>query len=583
MKPLYIFLFSLLIHPASAQLTDIVWQKSLGGTGSDFANDAAYDPLSQTYIIAGTTGSSDFDVSFNHGLNDAWLVRMDINGNILWEKTYGGSAYENIQDIIQTQDGNYIFAGSTASVDGDVSFNHGQSDIWIVKIDVDGNMLWERSLGGSSSELAYGICEAVNGDLLITGYSRSDDGDFEINYGSNDLFVMRLNANGDMIWTRTVGTSDDDIGYCVMQHSNGKIIAGGQMRIPGSSDAYILSLNDDGTIHDELFLGQAPGGVISDIVEKTNGNMLLFGDTYAWKRRNYIEHVMNTATDLLVMEIDASFNILWDNFFGGTHFEQGNAGLSFSDGSYLAVGHTSSKNNGEVQGNHLTDINPIDAWLIKVDPDQIPIWQRCLGGFSTENAEAIIEIAPDDYIIIATTTSPDGDVTGYHQDDICYCADYWIIRLQVPCTPTKYFIDHDDDGYGIENNYIYACDDTAGYSPYVGDCNDFNDMLYPGAPEFWNGVDDNCDGITEFPLNDQGQANDLLIFPVPTFDITHVYCAQEITSISMYDAKGALVLRANPGSGMFDIDLAPFAAGVYSLNMTGISGRQYQVLIERIN
>ena len=117
---------------------DTLWQKKLGGSGEDVGNAVTAAP-NGTYVMAGSTISSDGDVSSHNGGDDVWIVKLDGNGNILWQKTFGGSQVEAASSIVSTSDGGFIVAGYTYSNDGDVSGNHGSGlnpvDAWIIKLD----------------------------------------------------------------------------------------------------------------------------------------------------------------------------------------------------------------------------------------------------------------------------------------------------------------------------------------------------------------------------------------------------------------------------------------------------------------
>src|SRR6185295_6310511 len=199
--PSLIFLFSNLLHSQVAP--GIEWEKCFGG--SEF--EKAWS-IQQTqdggYIFAGLASSTDGDVTGNHGEVDYWIVKIDANGNIEWQKCYGGSGQEQAQSIEQTTDGGFIIGGISNSTDGDVSNNHGLFDYWIIRLDQSGNLIWGKSFGGSKNEgvdsnLAWifgeypvSVKQTSDGGFIVGGASYSNNGDASGNHGSSDFWILKL-------------------------------------------------------------------------------------------------------------------------------------------------------------------------------------------------------------------------------------------------------------------------------------------------------------------------------------------------------------------------------------------------------
>ncbi len=171
---------------------NIKWQKCVGGTGFELMNQMCFDN-SGGLIIMGYTTSNDGDVTGNHGLNDYWIVRMDTaSGNILSSKVYGGAGDDIGLFLLRADDGNYVAGGYSNSINGDVTGNHGNYDYWILKINPQGNIVWEKSFGGSNSDRNNGMCAAQGYGIIINGFSMSDNGNVYGNHGSNDCWVAKL-------------------------------------------------------------------------------------------------------------------------------------------------------------------------------------------------------------------------------------------------------------------------------------------------------------------------------------------------------------------------------------------------------
>lgn len=170
----------------------VLWQKRLGGTGDEIAT-SVQATSDGGYIVAGYTTSNDGNVSGNHGDSDAWVVKLDSNGTILWQKCLGGTGNERASAIQITSDGGYIVAGHTNSNDGNVSGNHGNYDVWAVKLDPNGTISWQKCFGGSAGDYASSIQVTPDGGYIFAGKTNSNDGDVSSNEGSN-IWVVKLSA-----------------------------------------------------------------------------------------------------------------------------------------------------------------------------------------------------------------------------------------------------------------------------------------------------------------------------------------------------------------------------------------------------
>ena len=148
----------------------LIWQKALGGTSIDVAY-AITASADGGYVVAGHTLSNNGDVTGNHGSYDYWVVKLNAAGNILWQKALGGTGNDIAHAITASADGGYVVAGYTASNDGDVTGYHGGNDYWVVKLDAAGNILWQKALGGTGSDVAQAITASADGGYVVAGYA----------------------------------------------------------------------------------------------------------------------------------------------------------------------------------------------------------------------------------------------------------------------------------------------------------------------------------------------------------------------------------------------------------------------------
>jgi len=224
-----------------------VWRKFYGGTN----NDRAYDILetSDGILVIGASESNDFDITNAKGSYDFWALKLDNNGDLLWQQNYGGSEIDIAYTATKTTDGHFILAGDSRSADGDLSTNKGNADLFMIKIDAEGRLVWSKTLGGSSFDTARDIITVADGFVLV-GSSRSADGDLSNNQGQNDVWILKTDFNGTIVWQKTIGGSGIDFGYGIAQDSQGNyIIAGDTQSLDGdietnkgASDGLIIKI-----------------------------------------------------------------------------------------------------------------------------------------------------------------------------------------------------------------------------------------------------------------------------------------------------------------------------------------------------
>lgn len=205
---------------------DLQWSKFFGGLFTD-TPEGIVETENNEYIIAGRSDSADTDISNNKGSYDFWVIRISNTGSLIWEKSFGGEEIDEARAITKSGDGNYIIAGDTRSMDQDVSNNIGAADLWLIKISPAGALLWEKTIGGSSFDVARAIVQTQDNGFLISGSSRSSDGDVLENQGQNDAWVLKVDSNGVLQWETTVGGSNIDFGYGVAELNDKTVIAVG--------------------------------------------------------------------------------------------------------------------------------------------------------------------------------------------------------------------------------------------------------------------------------------------------------------------------------------------------------------------
>ncbi len=359
-----IVVFVLSFTSSMAQLT-IEWQRCYGGSGFDqpFTTERTMDG---GFISAGFSNSTDGDVTGNKGNYDWWIVKADKDGNIQWQRTYGGNNYDKCRAIMQNDDGTYMAFGSAHSGNGDVPSNAGEADFWLLKLDSVGNILQNQVWGGSQEEGGRGIIRTADRGWMLVGWAASNDGDIVGNNGTKDAWLCKLDSNGVEEWSRCYGGSLEDRARYVVQLPDGGYVFGGNAK---SSDGD-LSINQGGE-------------------------------------------------DFWIAKVDALGNLLWNTPMGSSGDDRIYYVAADWDGGFIGIGRNSA-NDGDVTDNHGME----DLWIVKVDSLGNPVWNKSLGGSNDDGGFRIESTADHGYFIAGMTKSTDGDSPGNYG-----VSDYWFIKL----------------------------------------------------------------------------------------------------------------------------------------------------------
>jgi len=226
------------------------WTRFFGGSFTDIAYDVV-ETTNNNFLIVGSSDSEDIDITNNKGSYDFWVLKISNNGNLIWEKSFGGSQIDEAWGIVTTNDGNYIIVGDTRSNDKDIISNNGAADIFILKIDTNGNLIWRKNYGGTNFDTSRAIHKTQDGGFLVSGNSRSSDGNIKENKGQNDALVLKIDNNGNLKWLKTLGGSNTDFAFDAIELDDGSIIAVGDSTSndgditenKGFNDALIFKLN----------------------------------------------------------------------------------------------------------------------------------------------------------------------------------------------------------------------------------------------------------------------------------------------------------------------------------------------------
>ncbi len=412
----------------NAQAPALQWQKSLGGSENDFAF-SAQQTKDGGYIIAGETASFDGNVTGNHGDEDFWVTKLDGKGNLTWQKALGGFGDEAAFAVEQTTDDGYILAGQASLSSGNVTGNHGNLDFWVVKLDKNGNLLWQKSLGGSNSDHATSIQETTDGGYIVAGSSASNNGNVSGHNGTtffSDYWVAKLDAGGNIMWQDSYGGSVDDFAFSVRQTKDGGyIVAGNSESDDGDvtgvhdivyGDMWVIKLDPNGVLQWERVYGGNDYDLANSIRQTTDGGYIIGGFS-----RSHDGDITNNHGnyDMWVVKTNDKGDITWQKSLGGSNGDFGYGVEQTPDGGYIVSGGTSSTN-GDVTGNHGNE----DFWVIKLDANGNLKWQSALGGSGFDEAKTVDQASDGGYIVAGYSGSNNGNVSGNHGQN-----DFWVTKL----------------------------------------------------------------------------------------------------------------------------------------------------------
>jgi hypothetical protein len=266
-----------------------LWSKTFGGSADDYAFSIVAS-ADGGFVIAGSTRSNDGDVSGNHSSSiDAWVLKLDANGNKKWSKLFGGTSDDYASSIVATSDGAFVIAGETMSFDGDISGYHSGNDAWVLKLDANGNKLWSKAFGGSNVDIAHSITATADGGLVMAGETWSNDGDLSSIHGSGDSWILKLDVNGNKVWSRVFGGSAEDHTNSIITTTDGGFMTvgitysndGDVSSNQGNQDAWLLKLDANGNKLWSKAFGGTSGDYGNSIIATRDGGFVMAGTLWS--------------------------------------------------------------------------------------------------------------------------------------------------------------------------------------------------------------------------------------------------------------------------------------------------------------
>ncbi|HKS37849.1 MAG TPA: hypothetical protein VJW76_11705 [Verrucomicrobiae bacterium] len=326
---------------------------------------------------------------------DFYLARLDPAGNALWERLYGGHDYDNAYDVEAISDGGFILAGlSRSGAGGDKSTpNYGGSDYWIVRVDSQGNKLWDASFGGSLNDLPRAVLQRSDGSVLVGGesFSPADGNKTSPNLGSWDAWLVCVATNGGKLWETSLGGTNYDSVYALTHTLDGKHVLAGVSEGPSSGnkvsdgfgnwDLWVACVDANATKLWDRSFGGNDHDYAQDVQLTADGGFIVAGYSFSGISGNKTTPHFGRG-DGWAVRLDSTGNKLWDRSFGTTNYESFHAAAVTPDGGFIFSGETQA-----------------DFWIVRTDASGIKLWERTFSAPDIDRAHGVVALPSGGYIV----------------------------------------------------------------------------------------------------------------------------------------------------------------------------------------
>ncbi len=357
------------VQTASAASMDS-W--TYGGLSNDYLYGLVETPDGDRMILGSTC-------SYGAGYSDFWLVKVDAHGNMVWNKTYGGPYNDLGCTIRATTDGGYVMVGYTCT--SNATGMDENADGWLIKIDADGNMLWNKTYGApADSDYPVGVIVTSDGGYLLSGATYPGTSTTEIGW------LVKVDVNGTKQWSKTYGNSGVDCLWSSAEASGGGYVLTGQTKVSGSDELWVLKVDADGN---ELW-SKTYGGSSSDlgwcILNAPDGGYAISGFTSSFGAGK---------SDMWLIKLDSNGAMQWNQTYGGPEDELGHVLAAVPDGGYAIVGSTISYGTS----------GSSDFWLVKTDSNGVMKWNQTCGGADYDEGQFLSVTSSGVYVVVGVTVS----------------------------------------------------------------------------------------------------------------------------------------------------------------------------------
>ena len=442
--------FLLLFTIAAAAQPRVQWDKTFGGADYDDLTTASIT-VDGGYLLCGVTLSpKGYDVSEvtrdapnSVKRGDYWIVKTDADGNKIFDKRYGGSGQDICWKVIQNDAGYLLIGQSDSNISGDKTENsRGGIDFWLIQVRPSGDYVWDKTYGGNKDDVPFSAVKTPDGNYIIAGHSDSDiSGDkSEADRGGLDLWILKVDKNGNKIWDKTFGGDlNDDYPTALIRLQNGHYLVGcgsssnatgdktSQQR--GVKDMWIVEFDESGNKITDKSFGGSDEDALFGLQQVADGSVFLAGTSKSDIGGD--KSAINFGDyDYWLVKTDKNYNKLWDKTYGGKAKDN----LTFIDQNktgYILIGGNSSSNPG---GNKKDSIKGLtDFWLLYLNENGDIIWDKNYGGAGNDSPKDLIKTSDGNYIICGVSASNKGfdkseDSRGLDEKNTK--DDFWIIKIK---------------------------------------------------------------------------------------------------------------------------------------------------------
>lgn len=411
----------------------ILWKKMFGGNGNDYPYGIVNAPDGGQVVAGRTSSNGTGDVAPTHGGTDFWIVKTNNDGQIAWQKTFGGSSNDEASSIAVTPDGGYVISGFTLSNNtGDVGTNHGGVDYWVIKLNGSGALQWQKTLGGDKDDFPNAITVTSEGAIIVAGYTKSNNtGDVGANHGNEDYWIVKLDNNtGNVGWKKVLGGNGTEKAKAITATNDGGIIVGGSASsdnngdVPatkGADDFWIVRLDKDGHIVWKNTFGGLSLEQLNGITTGPNSTVVAVGT--ATSKSNGDVGTNNGGEDYWVVQLNATTGTLnWQKTLGGSASDIAKCVVTTANGNIIVGGYTYSDNTGDVENT----MGGADFWVVEFTSNGTVNWKKLIGGTDEEQLFGIAVATDNSYVVTGNTYSSNSGEAGQNHGG----GDYWIIKLK---------------------------------------------------------------------------------------------------------------------------------------------------------
>ncbi len=421
------------------QLNTINWQKTFGGSLLEESKIIVQTPDFQGYYLVSTSASNiGFKKSENsYGGSDIWVLYFDALGNLVWDKTYGGLSNDSPMDAVLMDNKLFILSTSSSGVSGNkTTTNYGQSDLWLLCLDVNGSINWQSSYGGSDIEGASTLKINQNNILLFgNSYSNISGNKTENSYGLADFWVLNIDTlDGTILNQKTLGSSDDDnvLGATLDGVGNIYVLGSSPIGISGLKtingygdiDHWLLKLNSSLQIVNQNCFGGTgtENPWVGDIIH-LNNKLIVSGTTNSSQSGNITE-LGYGSNDAWIYNLDENLSMQWNKLYGGTSADAAVKIIPYSSNSLLFLMNSASGVSGNKTTNHYGGFS--DIWVVLADLQGQSVYQSNFGGVDADYANNILLNNNNDVVIAGTSES---GISGVKDDFLRGMSDSWVYEL----------------------------------------------------------------------------------------------------------------------------------------------------------